>query len=494
LIGAFDVECAWGDLAYDATLPTGTSALVLEDLRVPSGKTLKMRPGSTLRFDPFDNSLSGTGVAWMQELVIAGTLRVLGGGPSARFENVSADTAWLGAVVQSGGRLLVDHAEFHGAEYALVTSAGSDSIVVQHSLFSDNEDVDIHIGGTANYLLISENTFEVYEPMSTGVLFGATGGIGNMLVEKNVFLGNASGSWGVWFDRKSGATGSPTISENTFTDFDNSAAIYLDSGKDGSTGWPTPTLTKNIIQNGKIGIEAVSGLPMIGVDGDTTSDNILRGNITAISVKCTGGGTCPSDPHCSQMSVHIRNSRIYSNTYGVVTSKTNKANLGDVFSDGKNQFLNNTGYCIFNKSSTCGNVSARGNYFGVCNGGQVPSCWSGWVDVTGYLCSQPSALEGVGVAPTGSVFRMLGANPNPVLAGTTVHFELPAVSRIEVSVFDVAGRLVRTVLEGELGSGVHEVAWDGMDQRGVAVSDGLYLVRVVRDDHETEAVKLLVAR
>jgi hypothetical protein len=33
-----------------------------------------------------------------------------------------------------------------------------------------------------------------------------------------------------------------------------------------------------------------------------------------------------------------------------------------------------------------------------------------------------------------------------------------------------------------------------MDQRGVVVSDGLYLVRVVRDGHETEAVKLLVAR
>jgi hypothetical protein len=64
--------------------------------------------------------------------------------------------------------------------------------------------------------------------------------------------------------------------------------------------------------------------------------------------------------------------------------------------------------------------------------------------------------------------------PNPFNPSTRLRFHVPVAGPAKVRVYDVSGRLVRILVDGRVGAGVHEVAWDGKDERGRAVPSGTY--------------------
>jgi hypothetical protein len=68
--------------------------------------------------------------------------------------------------------------------------------------------------------------------------------------------------------------------------------------------------------------------------------------------------------------------------------------------------------------------------------------------------------------------------PNPAAGRTAIAYSLPAPSRVAIVVLDVAGRRVRSLVEGVRPEGRHEVRWDGRDDAGAAVSPGVYFARV----------------
>jgi flagellar hook assembly protein FlgD len=59
-----------------------------------------------------------------------------------------------------------------------------------------------------------------------------------------------------------------------------------------------------------------------------------------------------------------------------------------------------------------------------------------------------------------------------------VRFELPAAGHARLAIFDVAGRLVRTLVDADLAAGAAEAQWDGRDAGGTAVGSGTYLARL----------------
>jgi flagellar hook assembly protein FlgD len=68
--------------------------------------------------------------------------------------------------------------------------------------------------------------------------------------------------------------------------------------------------------------------------------------------------------------------------------------------------------------------------------------------------------------------------PNPLNPTTMIAFMLDAASPSRLAVYDVQGRLVRTLVDAALPAGRHEVAWDGRDETGARVASGLYLYRL----------------
>ena len=65
--------------------------------------------------------------------------------------------------------------------------------------------------------------------------------------------------------------------------------------------------------------------------------------------------------------------------------------------------------------------------------------------------------------------------PNPFNPSTTISFSVPSDGHVEVSVYDITGRLVTTLIDANLNSGYHNVTWDGRDVYGSNVSAGLYV-------------------
>jgi len=73
----------------------------------------------------------------------------------------------------------------------------------------------------------------------------------------------------------------------------------------------------------------------------------------------------------------------------------------------------------------------------------------------------------------------LGQNyPNPFNPSTTISFDLPHRTHVNLSIFDVRGRTVRTIRDEVLPGGRREVVWNGLDDLGNAVGSGVYFYRL----------------
>ena len=68
--------------------------------------------------------------------------------------------------------------------------------------------------------------------------------------------------------------------------------------------------------------------------------------------------------------------------------------------------------------------------------------------------------------------------PNPFAGGTRLALSLPAEGGVNVKVYDVAGRLVRTLVDGVLPAGERDVVWDGKNAAGDQVASGVYFLRM----------------
>jgi len=89
--------------------------------------------------------------------------------------------------------------------------------------------------------------------------------------------------------------------------------------------------------------------------------------------------------------------------------------------------------------------------------------------------------------------RLVAATPNPFNPQTAVAFELAAPVACRLDVHDLQGRLVRTLVAGELPAGRHEARWDGRDRAGRPVASGVYVARLAAGE-ERDLLKLTLAR
>jgi len=69
-------------------------------------------------------------------------------------------------------------------------------------------------------------------------------------------------------------------------------------------------------------------------------------------------------------------------------------------------------------------------------------------------------------------------HPNPFNPATTISFTLAESGPVNLSVYNVAGRLVRTLVDADLEPGHHAAIWDGQDRSGRLAASGTYLYRL----------------
>lgn len=68
--------------------------------------------------------------------------------------------------------------------------------------------------------------------------------------------------------------------------------------------------------------------------------------------------------------------------------------------------------------------------------------------------------------------------PNPILNETTISYTLPEKTEVRLKVYDVTGKLVRTLVDAIQASGLKRVVWDRKNQNGETMSSGIYFYRL----------------
>jgi hypothetical protein len=79
---------------------------------------------------------------------------------------------------------------------------------------------------------------------------------------------------------------------------------------------------------------------------------------------------------------------------------------------------------------------------------------------------------------TGGDLALARSRPNPAFGSATIAFTLPRAGHARLTVYDLAGARVRTLLDGQRGAGEASVTWDGRDERGAGVRSGAYYYRL----------------
>jgi hypothetical protein len=95
--------------------------------------------------------------------------------------------------------------------------------------------------------------------------------------------------------------------------------------------------------------------------------------------------------------------------------------------------------------------------------------------------------------PSPEVAMRLGAHPNPFNPRTCFSFALAKAGPARLVVYDIRGRLVRSLVNASLPAGEQSVEWDGTTDQGNAAPSGIYFARL-ETAAGTQTVKVTLAK
>ena len=103
--------------------------------------------------------------------------------------------------------------------------------------------------------------------------------------------------------------------------------------------------------------------------------------------------------------------------------------------------------------------------------------WLEDVDIFGYktLHGPVYANKNYGLP---KIYELSQNYPNPFNPETVIKYSLPQADRVEITIYNVMGQLIRTLVDNTQKAGYHTVLWDGRNELGVSVSSGIYFVKM----------------
>jgi hypothetical protein len=90
-------------------------------------------------------------------------------------------------------------------------------------------------------------------------------------------------------------------------------------------------------------------------------------------------------------------------------------------------------------------------------------------------------------------YSLEAARPNPAAAGTLVRYALPVNAPITLAIYDITGKLIMTLIMGNESAGYKSIRWDGKDNSGKIVPNGIYFIRFETPNYSATG-KLVLTR
>jgi Right handed beta helix region/FlgD Ig-like domain len=364
---------------------------------------------------------------------------------------------------------MVDSVAIIGCDVGIDAGSGVTTVVANTSI--DN---------CATYgALLKGTTYDIASSQFRGSDIGLVSSAwANGTIAECTFSGNTDG---IWIDGSGEYT--PVIVSECTIDSSTTDGLYLACGAGDQV-----TIASNSIKHGTIGIYSDGGQP------DIRRANVVQHN--------TSGITCENYSQAA-----VESCTVTDNTYGVMVHTGSNPDLGHVTggsSVGYNVFTPAGSYYVYNRTSNT--VSAQRDYWPaspptLCQ--PLGTKLYGPVDSDSALCTAPtlSALmfhipagEDRGEAGLPTRFSLRQNYPNPFNPTTTIAYDVPRPGAdVEISLYDVAGRLVTILVDEQKMPGRYQVHWDGHDRRGQPVASGVYFLRMKAGTF-TETKKVLLLR
>jgi hypothetical protein len=95
---------------------------------------------------------------------------------------------------------------------------------------------------------------------------------------------------------------------------------------------------------------------------------------------------------------------------------------------------------------------------------------------------------------SGPVNHLHMSRPNPFSTRAAIRFSLASEGAVDVAIFDVSGRLVRTLVDDVMDAGEYTQVWDGTDDAGLRIGAGVFWVQMRTHDGYVSGKKMLVLR
>ncbi|TES90231.1 MAG: T9SS type A sorting domain-containing protein [Candidatus Cloacimonadota bacterium] len=212
-------------------------------------------------------------------------------------------------------------------------------------------------------------------------------------------------------------------------------------------------------------------------NGDASCDVkgcVIEGNETGVYLS---GTSHPS----------IKDSKIINNSeYGIYITNSASPNLGG---KGHNYIFGNWLFNAYNNTSI--DIFAKNNYWGSTNIDSVEKWnWDRLDDpALGKIYVKPlwSGDKGIGGAMSSGqenkfIFS-LKISPNPFTSVVSVQCQVPSdKAEIELSIYDISGRKVRTLLAQVMDRGIYSLTWNGDDDNDKKLSSGIYFLKAIFGD------------
>jgi parallel beta-helix repeat protein len=468
-VDAYRAVTEWGTITGNVTWsPSDThdgARYVSGDLTIAEGATLTIMPGTIVRIASEDDLGAGADEDLI-EINVEGTL--VADGTAADpiiFESWAQESNedWVGFYFDSGsGGGTFDHCEISGAEYAIesyvpLTVTNTEINTCRYAA------IVVQDGGALiqNCGLINPGSFGIFLTSDATV-------IRNTVVDGAVSIGlyvqpNAS-----------------LVSRNTgYSSCE--IGLYVNgttANVDSSCGFSYNNIGVHFYNTGSYPVVR-NGLFENNADVAVLCDNSASPLIEGNYIVDGGDGI-----YCSNSaSPTIKQNLIKRVANGVTTASSANPDIGHYSSTGFNSIAHTVGKYVKNLNSS-GTIYAQNNCWNVDTGACAPSSskFQGSVDRSSPICCDIPRDDFVFHLPHPEAKRsatgLVAVVPNPFNPTTTIQYSLAAPGKVEINIYDVAGRLVDVLASGTQTAGLHAAVWNGTDRRGSPVASGVYFVRM----------------
>ena len=458
--------------------------LVRGDVTVTDGDTLWIAPGTDITVVSDSDGQSAGEDSTLCELTVEGRLHAVGGSahPVAFFCEDGGAADWYGVILDSASVCTLGYVEMTDAEKSL-WATNPTSMNVHHCTFENHGvgKTGVRLEWCGSSVSLVDCTIE---DCSTGVrIANSNVTISGNTVDVSATTGNAYGLR-VTNDHGTFVRGNILSAESVGG---VSYGLHIDNADS----------ALQVCLN-DVWIGDWHGVGMYFEDINNASTRIDSNDLTGTYNKTSGGNS--KGMQFKNSGSTVRWNEIYNfNKASFYISTGGAPDFGDTTTtDGNNATDTKADYYIYatKKSTPVFPIKAENNWWGTASPSGAKFYGSNYtIDYQPYLDSDPNGRrerrhdDGVVVHR----YFLCQNKPNPFNPVTTIGYGLAADGRALMRIYDVAGRLVRTLVDQTLPAGSYAAVWDGTNERGGKVATGVYFCRFETEAY-TESRKMVLLK